>query len=73
MLNARSSNPETQSLMLSNYLQNPATVLERLTNHISPEPVIEKVKKTKQELRVVDPALTHGGGNRDSSNESVSQ
>jgi hypothetical protein len=59
--------------MLFNYLKNPATVLEKLTNHIPPEPVDETIKKTSQVLRVVDLALTHGGDNRDSRNGSESQ
>jgi hypothetical protein len=72
VLNTRISNPQTQSPMLSNYLQNTATVLERITNHIPPEPAIEAVKKTRQVLRDVDPALTQGGEKRDSNNGSVS-
>jgi hypothetical protein len=57
--------------MLSNYLQNPATVMERLTNHIPAESVVEIIKKTGQVLRDLDPALTLDGGNRNSSNGSV--
>jgi hypothetical protein len=57
--------------MLSNYLQNPATVLESLTNHITAESVVERIKKTGQVLRDLDPDLTLDGENRNSSNGSV--
>jgi hypothetical protein len=57
--------------MLSNYLQNPVTVLGRLTNHIPAESVVERIKETGQVLRDLYPALTLDGENRNSSNGSV--
>lgn len=57
--------------MLFNYLQDPATILERLTNRIPHESVVERIKKTGQVLRDLDPALKLDGENGNSSNESV--
>ena len=73
-LKVPSSNLQTplkQSPMLSSYLQNPATVLERLTNHIPAESVVEKIKETEQVLRDLDPALTLDGENRNLRNGSA--
>jgi hypothetical protein len=57
--------------MLSNYLQSPATVLEKLSNHIAAKSVETRVKKIEQMLQDLSIALKIPGDDRNVRNGSA--